>query len=405
MDSPAQPRPIDESSRIALLDVLRGFALYGVLLANAIPWFAGHAFLSPAQAAAPTSPADSAALALNHVLVAGKAMTLFSFLFGLGFAVQLQRYADKGLNGVALYARRLGILLLIGFAHVVLISSCDILTAYAVVGLALLLFRRSTDRTLIIWAAVLMFVPQLLLEVPRIDARLARLVLPSPPSEAYNAQVLAALAGHDYLHLMRIQLGLHLSFMSLMVLRLFPWTLGRFLLGYLVGRGRYLESPATYLPVMRRLSCWGLFIGLPCAIGAYLIPHRVHGPPPLFLVLIVTTMQEVATLALAGVYLSAIALLLQRPAWQRRLLLLAPMGQTALSNYLSQSLSCAFVFFGWGLGAVGHVGPALCIPITLLIFAVHLIGSRIWLRHFRFGPAEWLWRSLTYGRPQPMRRR
>ncbi len=95
---------------------------------------------------------------------------------------------------------------------------------------------------------------------------------------------------------------------------------------------------------------------------------------------------------------------MERPAWQRRLTILAPAGQMALTNYLSQSLICTFLFYGWGLGLSGRVGTALSIPITLAIFTVQVLWSRAWLRRFRFGPVEWVWRSLAYGQRQPMRR-
>lgn len=130
-----------------------------------------------------------------------------------------------------------------------------------------------------------------------------------------------------------------------------------------------------------------------------------HGgiiPPGLKPVLVVSG--EIGTLSMAVLYMSILALLMNRPAWQRRLVFLAPVGRMPLSTYLSQSLICTFLFYGWGLGLIGRVGPALCLPLTLAIFSLQILASRGWLRRFRFGPMEWLWRSLTYGKLQPMQR-
>jgi len=107
---------------------------------------------------------------------------------------------------------------------------------------------------------------------------------------------------------------------------------------------------------------------------------------------------------MVALYVSAVALLMSRPAWNRRLSVLAPVGRMALTTYLSQSAISTFLFYGWGLGLIGRVGPALCIPLTLSIFSAQILFSRWWLQRFRFGPVEWLWRSLAYGKPQPMKR-
>lgn len=108
-------------------------------------------------------------------------------------------------------------------------------------------------------------------------------------------------------------------------------------------------------------------------------------------------------LALALWYASAVVLLVERPAWRRRLAPLAAAGRMALTNYLLQSLVCTTLFYSYGLGLYGRVGPAGGLLLTLAIFGGQLAFSAWWLRRFRFGPVEWLWRTLTYGRRQPLR--
>src|SRR3954470_16131422 len=114
---PEHLEPVAAVERVALLDVLRGFALYGVLLANTVVWFNGLAFLPRVERAAMSTRFDEIASFLIRIFVDGKAMTLFTFLFGLGFAIQLERAAARGQNGLPPYLRRLGILLGIGFLH------------------------------------------------------------------------------------------------------------------------------------------------------------------------------------------------------------------------------------------------------------------------------------------------
>jgi uncharacterized protein len=108
-------------------------------------------------------------------------------------------------------------------------------------------------------------------------------------------------------------------------------------------------------------------------------------------------------LALAMAYVSGIVLLVRRPDWSRTLHVFAPVGRMALTNYLAQSLICIFIFYGIGLGAYGRVGPTAALGISVAVFAAQAAASACWLRRFRFGPAEWAWRSLTYGRMQPFR--
>ena len=181
--------------------------------------------------------------------------------------------------------------------------------------------------------------------------------------------------------------------------------LGKFLLGFYVGRRRLLEEPEAHLPLFRRLLVWGLVVGL--AGNALWVwtsaltrsgalsrrsPWILAAEAPIYLGLV----------AMAAFYLSALVLLWRRPAWRRRLSYLAPVGRMALTNYLTHSLAYFVLFYGFGLGLLGRVGATRCLVLGLAIFAAQIVFSSWWLRRFRFGPAEWVWRSLTYGARQPM---
>jgi uncharacterized protein len=115
-------------------------------------------------------------------------------------------------------------------------------------------------------------------------------------------------------------------------------------------------------------------------------------------------MRHLGELGFAAVYVSSITLLFQRATWQRMLVLLAPVGRRALTNYLSQSLISVLFFYGYGLGFINKLGPEACVAYCLAVFSVQLVRSHLCLSRLRFGPAEWVWRSLTYGKAQPMRR-
>ncbi|MDB4946773.1 MAG: hypothetical protein JWP97_6307 [Labilithrix sp.] len=401
-DSP--PLEPISSGRVALLDVLRGFALYGVLLANTVVWFTGLGFMSRAERAAITTRYDEIAGAALGFLVHGKAMTLFTFLFGLGFAVQLDRATARGQSGVPVYLRRVAALFAIGIAHIVLLWWGDILCLYALTALLMVLLRGLRPRSLVI-VAILLLVAQIVVSLPPAKGWLVEAVTPDEKT-AFRARMLAAMMGHDRWLLVRMQVAQALHHVRHIPLAYVPWMLGRFLLGYAAGRSRLLHTAAERQPLFRRALAGGLVLAVASnVVTFYLEKIDAAGgglrPPAMAGLLLVG---EVAVLATVTAYVSAVALLMSRPLASRVLLQVAPAGQMALTNYLGQSLACTFFFYGWGLGFMGHVGIALCVPLTLAFFALQVVGSRLWLKRFRFGPMEWLWRSLAYGRAQPMRR-
>lgn len=398
------PAPVAERERVVLLDVLRGFALYGVLLANTVDWYSGMSFMSQGEREALFTKADKVAGFFVHTLVAGKAMTLLTFLFGVGFAIQMERASAAQRSGLSLYFRRLLALFTLGVCHVGLLWSGDILWGYAIGGCALVLFRRMSLRATLITSAALMVIPQLVASMPPVADRL-HAVLPGPSDhEAFRAQVLVALRGHNFVERARLQALDAIYFAASIAPWYFPWLVGRFALGYCAGKSRVLHDASAHLPFFRRLLGWGLGLGF---VGAAFSAVR-HGlrayeiKPSPWGAFGMMAPADVCILGAAGAYLAAIVLLMERPAWRRRLMVLAPVGRMPLTTYLGQSLICTFIFFGWGLGLIGRVGTALCVPLTLAIFAGQVAFAHVWLRRFRFGPMEWVWRSLTYARLQPM---
>jgi uncharacterized protein len=183
-----------------------------------------------------------------------------------------------------------------------------------------------------------------------------------------------------------------------------PGILAMFLIGVYFGRRRLFEDVEGNLPFFRQLFWWGLAIGVPLnLIYASLMP-TISRAELNYATMAATLTQIVGAPALALCYVAGISLLVRKPIWQQRLRPLAAAGRMALSNYLGQSLIATFIFYGYGLGLFGRAGWAAGLVLTIAIYAVLVVISTWWAQRFRFGPAEWLWRSLTYLKPQPFRR-
>ncbi|NRD56552.1 DUF418 domain-containing protein [Corallococcus exiguus] len=418
----AEARPVDSSERLALLDTLRGFALCGVFISNVMVWFSGRVFLPREQTLAAlnnASLADTVAWQAFSFLVAGKFITLFSFLFGLGFAVQMGRAEARGTSITPLYVRRLGVMLVMGLSHLFLIWYGDILSTYAVLGFGLLLFRGRSERTLLIcallfalgWSVVgvaILKLPQLMADTPEAGAAIAKAA--TEKSAAIKAQTLAAYASGSWLDVTKATFHFFFRDYFPLLLAITLSTFGRFLLGLLAGKRRIFHDVPQHLGLFRKILGWGLVAGV---IGSgsglvlqQLMLKQVFTPEtlPAWVSFAMAPLRNLGELGFAAVYVSSITLLFQRATWQRALGLLAPVGRMALTNYLSQSIISVLFFYGYGLGFITKLGPAACVAYCLAIFCVQGVWSHLWLARFRFGPAEWVWRSLTYGKAQPMRR-
>lgn len=396
--------PTAAAERIPVLDVLRAFALYGVLLANSVPWFSGRAFMPRAELMAQTSTVDEVFLTLLNIFVDGKAMSLLTFLFGLGFSLQLMRAEAGGRSVIPTHLRRLAAMALIGVCHVLLIWWGDILWGYALAGVGLVFFRRVRGWKLLVWAFVIGVVPQFVMAIPAVQ-KLAMKVTPVPADfAAFRAQVFAAITGHDRLLLTEMHVKHAYYHVGRIWVWYFAWLLGRFLVGYWAGTTRLLQDAGQRLPFFRKLLAWGLVLGLAgSSIGAarrLLQRHSITAPDGVWLALSIPS--DIAVMLLAGAYAAAVVLLMQRPGWKRAFMLIAPVGQMALTTYILQSVFCTFLFYGWGLGLAGKVHAVYLLPISLGIFLLEVLIARAWMSRFRFGPLEWLWRSMTYGRIQPL---
>jgi len=388
--------------RLELLDALRGFALFGVLMVN-LRSFSLFEFLTPAaRAALPTAAWDRVVDMAMELLVDARSITLFSLLFGVGFAMQMNRPTDKA-DHVHRYVRRMLILLAIGLVHAWLFWWGDILRYYAVFGLALLAFTRLSPRKLAVLGVFVAVAMPVLLQ-PVLPA-----LLPPQASPAQSAAAALAAFGSD-----QWSTVLDGNFARDARMRIAVWWLplfvfGRLLIGMAIGRAGVLQRSVEYRHFWHRLLYASLATSLVATVLLLLRDHHATGIVAGWLQggdagkTVARLLRHIAPLAQGVFYMAAFVLLFQRAAWRHWLRKLAPMGRMALTNYLAQTLFGLGLFYGIGLGIgpkLGLVGVAAC---SIAIFALQAVFSCWWLARFRFGPAEWLWRSLVYGRPQPMR--
>lgn len=408
----ARPVPTAPTERIDLIDVLRGFALFGIFTVNIT------IFMHPIEYTTLTvvydNPVDSAVAWLTRVLAEGKFYSLFSMLFGLGFAMQLERAQARGGAIVPVYLRRNFVLLIIGVLHGLLLWVGDILVPYAVGSLILLWLRKARDRTLLIWSVILLTLSTLFLAVSmiflemgraspevaaQIDAMFAQQVA---ATQADMARAYEVYGKGSYVEI-TAQRWRDLQMMWGLTIFIFPNIIAMFLLGTVIGRRGILRDSAAHVPLLRRLLFWCAPLGLALNVVYGITMHGQDRTIPTWTLVIANGAQSLGAPLLMLAYVSGLALLWQQPAWQARLRRLAPVGRMALSNYLSQSLIATTIFYGYGLGLFGQVGAALGLLLVIVIYTLQVVWSRWWLARFRFGPMEWLWRSLTYWQFQPMR--
>ncbi len=394
--------PTAGGERFEAIDVVRGFALFGVLLANLVWWTQDSPLTDAQRDALPTACIDAVVRGAVYFAVDGKFYTLFSFLFGLGFAVYLERGEARGADAVPVFRRRLLVLLGLGLAHNFLLWAGDVLHVYALLGLLLPSARRWSNRTLLIIGLLLAVVLPLLL----------RIILDQ--AQAHGAEEAA-----EALEQREAWAGLTGT-----------GSTQRATTPRRPGASTAAASPPASSPRSPGGSCWAWVrvasasctdrrrIGRCCAgscAGASrsaspAMDSRWRGKPGCSAR---TSPRRSASPSRPGI--GSAPWRWPRPtsarscwacsdrASPRWLRPLAPVGRMALTNYLTHSCVFVLVFYRLGLGLVGQVGAAFCLGLAVAVFALQMAVSRWWLRRYRFGPAEWLWRSLTYGRPMPMR--
>ncbi|MBO9715491.1 MAG: DUF418 domain-containing protein [Pseudoxanthomonas sp.] len=352
--------------------------------------------------------ADRIADGLVYFFVQGKFIALFSLLFGMGFAMMVQRAEAARRPFTGMYWRRSLALLGIGLAHALLLWSGDVLVTYALLALLLPAFREAPAGMLAgLGLACYLVAPALLLglgvlsgQVPDWDAGM--LEQGRAMDAMLQAQRLAYGSGSYAVAVAQRVRDLGLTLSNLLVTA--PMVFGMFLLGAAFLRGGVIQRPDLHPRLYRRLRLVVLPLGVLVMLASFLLEPTSSFDVFSLRQSLAQALAIVASLMMCLGYLAWVMHALQAPSGARWLGRLAPAGRMALSNYLAQSLVCTLLFYGYGLGLFERLPRFWQVPFALGLFALQVLYSRWWLARFRFGPAEWLWRSITYWQLQPTRR-
>ena len=411
---PAQQiSPVSLSERSDILDVLRGLALLGVLLDNVFG-FTGWGFLTQAnREALSTWPADGIIGLLEQTFINGKFYSLFSLLFGIGFSIILIRNEQKGINPLKIFYRRLFILLIIGAGHLFLLWEGDILFLYALIGMLLPLFRKCSDKTLLIWAVALIASP-ILFDIVSVffhykNGNFLEAMAQSidkktglPIDDTYGQYLYKDGSGWQEWRNWQASGWLY-RYSYILDSNRIPKVLGMFLLGFYAGRKMIYVNLENYVSIFKLLRRWGFIIGIPSAIACtYFEFFGKHIPDAMGLAHTIFYATSVVPLCLA--YVSVICLQWLKKKGNTKIKVLAPLGRMALTNYLMQTILGITIYYGVGFGFGGNIGPVIFIPVSLGFYVLQIIYSTWWLKHFNYGPFEWIWRMLTYGKILTLRK-
>lgn len=395
-------KPVEPTKRIEIIDILRGFALLGIIFMN-MSFFSGYVFM-PFEELKQISnfQLDEKLYDLLAIIVTGKFYTIFSILFAVGFYIQFTKIKGETVSFLRMYRRRLFILLLIGLIHG-LFWSGDILLTYSIFGFILILFRDIKSKNLLRWSIFFLLI-QVVIDfalLPFTEALLA--INPASTSDALpvvhlsypdmeNEELINTFREGSILEIIKLNIhNIAWKYASYIPSGTNFKFLGIFLLGY------YLASIDFFTknPKSTVLITGTLILGIGITIYAKLLGgsiYEVPTPQNILYKFLSTAGQLIMSIS----YIMAIIKIARSSMGIKVLRYLIPLGKMALSNYILQSVIMVSIFYSFGLGLYGKIGLTTTFIIAGIIVAAQIFLSIVWLKYFRFGPLEWIWRSLTY---------
>jgi uncharacterized protein len=400
-----KPTTLDE--RILSLDVLRGFAVLGILIMNIQSYsMIDAAYLNP-TAYGNLSGINKWVWILSDLLANLKFMAIFSILFGAGVLLFTNRMEAKGISPLKIHYRRTFWLLIIGFAHAYLFWYGDILVNYAICGALVVSVRKWRPGYLVLLGLIMLAIPSLLYLffglswdfMPVESQEGIKISWLSTPE--LTQKMLSDYRG-DWLQQMNQRIPAAISFQTFVFLIFTGWRAGGLmLLGMALYKWDILTLKRSLVFCLVGFA-GGFFIGVPLVVYGIAKNFALEWAVD-YSMFLGMQYNYWGSLFISFSYISLVLLI---TSWLKNSVIikaLAAVGRMALSNYLLQTVICTFIFYGHGLGLYGSVERWIQILIVVAIWLLQLIISPLWLQNFRFGPFEWLWRSLTYWKIQPMR--
>lgn len=403
--------PIAPDERAEILDVLRGIAILGIFLVNSAV-FSLYVFQDKAvQQAMPGAEINTVLKYFNQIFIDGKFYSLFSLLFGVGFSIILNRNKIAGRNPLLIFYRRIAVMLGIGLAHMMFLWEGDIIFIYAVIALFLPLFRNLSDKTILILVISLLLSPlifDMLKVVSNGEWNLAHPVM----AMAIQIDTQNGITESNYRtwlvdldNYASVRAWLQGSFFWRMEMLLgtnrIPKVLAMFLLGMLVGRKLIFQNLNENRPLLIKVRNLGFALGLPASVLFAVAEYDSYKLPD-WRGLSDTLLYAVSVVPMSLAMTASVCLIWVKSNKQGMLKYLAPVGRMALTNYISQSVIAMFIYWGVGFGIGALVGHSVFMPIAFGVYLIQVIFSNLWFRRFRFGPLEWIWRMLTYGKFFPI---
>jgi len=396
-----------KQERVQVLDVLRGFALLGILLINAMSILA-------VKGSTPAFSVDisSAERFLQDAIlffVESKFFTLFSLLFGIGFAIQIQSAERQGTGFLPRISRRMLGLFLFGLLHILLFWDGDILVIYAITGSLLILFRNLSGKAIRRWVIALLAIPSTLTFIAWVGSLVAR-TSPSGASnlatvdktleaEFANTQATQQLLQSSFVEAIAIRVETYLELLPLLLSRI-PTVLAMFLIGLYLGRSKFITNLPENVETLKKVRLWCLSIGF--VVMALILAGTKFFPTLTALIGIIEDQYLAGPILCLG-YAAALTLAFLKNPNRRIFGAFALVGRMALTNYISQSVVLTFLSYGWGLGLALQLGGYQVLGICIALFIGQVFFSRMWLTRFSFGPLEWVWRCITYWKVLPLR--
>jgi uncharacterized protein len=394
----AAAAPVSPTDRVWVIDAMRGLALFGVLAVNLDALFR-VTFFEWFLPRSPGSRLDQIASGFLSFGLEFKAISLFSLLFGVGLAIQYERLAQNPRRTVLLL-RRLTALLAFGLIHLFLIWNGDILTAYAIAGLVAVPLLLFLPRSILLGASALLML--LWVAIPWV----LPFALPNLPAAWLTDHVAEArlvYGSGTFLEILRFRIAEVPAVSMFTLVNFFPRTLGLILFGIWLWQSGAIRQLGEHSFALAAAGAAMIGIGLLLTAQekGYLVLLQVGAIAPFWKHFAWAAMSDLAPIIVALGY-AALILVASGSARLRKVLQFAvPVGRMAFTNYITQSVVLGLLFYGYGFALLGRVGAAGGLAIAVGIYAAQALVSAWWLRRFRFGPLEWLWRTLMYGKRQP----